>query len=272
MALTPAQNAALLAPLDPGRVQSIQGQSHLTAWDVRRWLIRIFGVGGWDFAVISCELVHAWTGDVARKRSGQPTGETYVGHTVVYRALGRLVIKDAAGRVVAAYEDGATGDSVNQPSIGDAHDHAMKTALSQALKRCAVNLGDQFGLSLYNSGATGPVVLRSLAMTTTAGDAPTDLGETHVDGDTEAGPAPADNPPPAATDPAWLAAIQEEIAGTTEADTLRALWTSVSAERAAGRVTDADRDDLHHRIKDAHGRLRSAPPGAQAEGKEGEAA
>jgi hypothetical protein len=39
----------------------------------------------------------------------------------------------------------------------------MKTALSQALKRCAVNLGDQFGLSLYNDGSQAPVVLRSLA-------------------------------------------------------------------------------------------------------------
>jgi hypothetical protein len=35
---------------------------------------------------------------------------------------------------------------------------AIKTAESQAFKRCAINLGDQFGLSLYNNGGTGSVV------------------------------------------------------------------------------------------------------------------
>ena len=35
---------------------------------------------------------------------------------------------------------------------------AIKTAESQAFKRCAINLGDQFGLSLYNNGGTSSVV------------------------------------------------------------------------------------------------------------------
>ena len=35
---------------------------------------------------------------------------------------------------------------------------AIKTAESQAFKRCAINLGDQFGLSLYNNGGTASVV------------------------------------------------------------------------------------------------------------------
>ena len=41
---------------------------------------------------------------------------------------------------------------------GDAHDMAIKTAETQALKRAAINLGDQFGLSLYKKGSTGPLV------------------------------------------------------------------------------------------------------------------
>jgi hypothetical protein len=202
--LTPEQNAALLAPLARNRVQEKQGQSHLTAWDVRRWLIRIFGVGGWEFTVISCEMVHTWSGEVKKKRNGQFTGETFLGHTVIYRALGRLTIRNPAGALVAVFEDGATGDSVNQPSLGDAHDMAMKTALSQALKRCAVNLGDQFGLSLYNKGATGPVVVRSLAMpvpeTASGPTAAPELGDSQVDGDAEVDrPAPPEEtgPPPA---------------------------------------------------------------------------
>jgi hypothetical protein len=39
---------------------------------------------------------------------------------------------------------------------------AVKTAESDALKRCAVNLGTQFGLSLYQNGATVDVVQRTL--------------------------------------------------------------------------------------------------------------
>ena len=44
--------------------------------------------------------------------------------------------------------------------IGDAHDMALKTAESGALKRAATNLGDQFGLSLYNDGSMLPLVKR----------------------------------------------------------------------------------------------------------------
>jgi len=57
----------------------------------------------------------------------------------------------------------AIGDATNQPGLADAHDLALKTADSQALKRAAVNMGDQFGLSLYNNGSFDPVVNRSLA-------------------------------------------------------------------------------------------------------------
>lgn len=62
----------------------------------------------------------------------------------------------------------ACGDAINQPSAADAHDLALKTADSQALKRAAVNCGDQFGLSLYNGGTLEPVVLGTLAHATGA--------------------------------------------------------------------------------------------------------
>jgi hypothetical protein len=45
----------------------------------------------------------------------------------------------------------------------------LKSAISGALKRCAVNLGDQFGLSLYRDGSVAPVVQRSL-VAPSAGD------------------------------------------------------------------------------------------------------
>jgi recombination DNA repair RAD52 pathway protein len=41
-------------------------------------------------------------------------------------------------------------------------DMAVKTAETDALKRAAINLGDQFGLSLYNNGSLRPIIIRTL--------------------------------------------------------------------------------------------------------------
>jgi len=164
MGLTDKQRAALLSKINPARVQMLRGMAHLEAWDVRRYLIRIFGVGGYDFEVLETALVHSSATDRQKKdKDGNPY--TYQVHTVVYRVTGRLVIKDEQGFPLAHWDDGAAGDAINQPSVGDAHDMALKTAMSQAIKRCAVNLGDQFGLSLYNDGDAEPVVQWSLVPT-----------------------------------------------------------------------------------------------------------
>jgi hypothetical protein len=61
------------------------------------------------------------------------------------------------------YAEWATGAAVNYPSRANAHDQALKTAQSQAFKRACVNLGDQFGLSLYNDGSTEAVVAEMLS-------------------------------------------------------------------------------------------------------------
>ncbi|MFD6149398.1 Rad52/Rad22 family DNA repair protein [Streptomyces sp. NPDC060243] len=150
--------------INPNRVQNLRGMSHLEAWDVRRELIRVFGFGGFDIETLSLDLVSE-NGEMRRKktREGKEYGDPYMAWTIVYRAQVRLIVKDVHGRSLAHWDDGAAGDAVNQPSLGDAHDLAMKTAVSQALKRCAVNLGDQFGLSLYNDGSPQPVVRFSAA-------------------------------------------------------------------------------------------------------------
>lgn len=162
MSLTREQYDFLASPLDERRVAHANGQSHLEQWDVRRHLIRCFGYGGYDLETRSLDLV------AQIEHATQPNGDPWANHkarwTVVYRAEVRLVLKDASGRPFCHFEDGAIGDAQNQPALGDAHDLALKTALSQALKRCAVNLGDQFGLSLYRGGSAAPVVLRSLVL------------------------------------------------------------------------------------------------------------
>lgn len=144
------QISTLLAPINANRVRELRGVAHLEAWDIRRWLNRVFGFGGWSTE--TTELVCISEREINKGR-----------WTVVYRAQIRLTVKTTDGRVVSAWDDAAMGNSRNQPSLGDAHDMAMKTALSQALKRCAVNLGDAFGLSLYNGGSTAAVTRWSAA-------------------------------------------------------------------------------------------------------------
>jgi hypothetical protein len=160
--LTREQYDFLADGLNPSRVSQFKGNAHLEAWDVRRHLIRIFGFGGFDIETKSHDLCAQIEHPPKDPGSDGPNGKPR--WTVVYRAEVRLIVKDPTGREVAHFDDGATGDSQNQPSLGDAHDQALKTALSQALKRCAVNLGDQFGLSLYNNGRPNPVVNRSLVV------------------------------------------------------------------------------------------------------------
>lgn len=154
--LTAAQIEMLARGIAESRVQrDNKGRAHVQAWDVRRWLTRIFGYAGWSTRETSLVCV-------AERYSSKGTAEVV---TVVYRCSIALTIRDPYGNVLGEYHGSASGDAQNFPagSLGDAHDFALKTADSQALKRAAANLGDQFGLSLYNAGTLNPVVNASVA-------------------------------------------------------------------------------------------------------------
>lgn len=140
--LNALQRDYLLRPLNANRVRQVQGMNHLEAWDVRRWLNRVFGIGGWSIETLALDLVRE---NPTKTSSGRDAW------AVLYRAQVRLTIRDPHGHTLGTFDDAAAGDAI-LPGLGDAHDFAMKTALSQSLKRVAVNLGDQFGLSLYNGG------------------------------------------------------------------------------------------------------------------------
>jgi len=144
---TDQQREVLLRPIMPGRVSHTQGMSYVEASDVIAHLSRLFGFEGWDKEVLSCDCVFedSTPGD-------KPTW------TVGYKAAVRLTVYDPEGIVACIKEDVSMGDAINQPSRSDAHDLAMKTAVSTALKRCAKDLGDGFGLSLYDHGSLEPIV------------------------------------------------------------------------------------------------------------------
>ena len=150
--LTPEQIAQLLRPLNPKRVnRDGKGHSHLQQHDVRAHLIRVFGFARWSAETPIMELVFETSTEGDKPR-----------WTVCYRAQAVLTICAPDGTVLCHFSDWATGEAINQPSRGDAHDLSVKTAASQALKRCAINLGTQFALGLYNGGELKDIVGRSL--------------------------------------------------------------------------------------------------------------
>lgn len=139
------QQQELLKPIDPKRVATRQGGggkslSYLEAWDVKAHLIRIFGFGRWSANVLHAELAF---------EEQNEKGQWNVG----YRVLLELRIHS----LNCSYTEAAIG-SATLSQRGEAHDMAIKTAESDALKRAAINLGDQFGLSLYNAGSKQAVV------------------------------------------------------------------------------------------------------------------
>lgn len=148
---TAEQVDVLLRPIKSSRVYQAQGQSHVAAYDVTAHLSRMFGFDGWDKEIVSLELV--------RERLGHDTKTDKKGWYVTYRCVMRLTIYSPSGQVAKVIEEGATGSAANQPEYGDAHDLAMKNAISYAIKRCAKDLGDQFGLSLYGGGSQRALVV-----------------------------------------------------------------------------------------------------------------
>jgi hypothetical protein len=155
--LSNEQYEQLLKPLNASRVaqrnQAGISLSYLEAWDVKAHLIRIFGFGGWSADVLSADLAF----EDREEKDGKTRWS--VGYKVVMRL--RIHGDDPLAMCDATYTEAAVGSST-QPQRGEAHDMAIKTAESDALKRAAINLGTQFGLSLYDNGNRNDVVKKTL--------------------------------------------------------------------------------------------------------------
>ena len=149
--LNKRQYEQLLKPLNESRVakrqQAGRNLSYLEAWDVKAHLIRIFGFGNWSWEVTTADLAF----------ESEKDGKWNVG----YKVVGRLTVPGTADAWGATYTEAAVG-SATLPQRGEAHDMAIKTAESDALKRAAINLGTQFGLSLYSNGSLRDVVVQTL--------------------------------------------------------------------------------------------------------------
>jgi recombination DNA repair RAD52 pathway protein len=144
--ITDKQIEVLLRPLHPSRVSNrSQGGttlSYVEAHDVKATLIRVFGFGGFNAEVIDTKVLSITSVEKGGKDQW----------TVLATSTVRLTIH-ATG---AVYAETAAASQVG-PQVGEVCDFAIKTASSDALKRCAIYLGTQFGLSLY-AGTTKDVV------------------------------------------------------------------------------------------------------------------
>lgn len=194
MKLTPDQYEVLLKPLAASRVahrsQGGMQLSYLEAWDVKAHLIRIFGFGGWSADVVSAELAF---------EDKDEKGRWNVGYKVVMRLRIHAGEQDLFDSIT--YTEAAVG-SATLPQRGEAHDMAVKTAESDALKRAAINLGTQFGLSLYDNGSRADVVKHTLRAPEGA-----------------KGPEPVVAPE----------GIVSQVMAASDIDDLRVLWESASA-------------------------------------------
>lgn len=250
MSLTKQQVDALLRPIHPSRVlQDNKGMAHVSQQDIRAHLTRIFGFAGWSDQLLDLTLIREAPG---KDKKGEDKG-----WAVTYRATVRLTVRDPHGRALASYDDVGTGTSPNLPTVGDAHDFACKVAVSMALKRAATNLGDGFGLSLYNKGQRSALVKGTLVVPEGEGthveDVPEQVSMGHDDaGSVEEPERPAERVRAATpaldewstSDAIWVKEWQQLLESATTKDELAAAWANLNAAVAAQQVIPADEPGL----------------------------
>lgn len=230
--LTENQQQILMGSLNPARIQE-RGQgkaklSYLAAWDVKATLIRAFGYGGFSAEALECSIIRIednipkseWVGGkkTVKQVERDQFGNIVFG-TANFRVTARVQVRLTIHQTGAIYTEWASSSQTG-PDIGEVSDFAIKTAESDALKRAAIYLGTQFGLSLYNAGATADVVnvvfspgqewwggtsqrqavienerqRQAQEDSKTSPEAPTEQPLTHVPEDTQPSAQPVSNP------------------------------------------------------------------------------
>lgn len=257
-AFTRQQVDQLLRPINRNRVlRDGKGHSHVSQQDVTAHLIRMFGFGSFDTDIVSVECV--FEQERVDKKTGVSTGRW----DCCYRALIRLTIKDSDGNEICHYEDGSTATAQNQ-TRGDAHDLAYKSALSLAKKRTAINLGDQFGLSLYNKGQLDALVCGTLVIPdgeATTGDVQdgvpqqVSLGNDEVDRDLDGGTTA---PTAEGTDNDWADDLEDRIKKADNLGQLETLANEIEAKKLAGQCTQMQYDRLYAVGGERHAELSGA--------------
>jgi len=219
---TDQQIELLLKPIHPNRVSSLRGLSYVEGHDIRAELTRVFGFGRWSEETLDQQLI------CENETTTSKGGKAWY---VVYRTRVRLYVCAPDGSPVCNYDGAHVGESTH-PVRGEAHGNALTNSQTYALRRCAINLGDQFGLSLYNKGSQDAIVrwtlVRPESIAADTDDVPVIAPEAPEAETAEAVSEPAKpprqrrQPPPA--EPLTLEQLITKIAEATTVEQLREAW------------------------------------------------
>lgn len=136
MAFTGEQSALLNGKLDPKNVKKPSGSfgpkgDYIEGWHAIAEANRIFGFDGWSYRIVEIKECHA--------PYQNEKGNTSVGYIARVEVLAGGVSREDIG-----YGSG------HAKGIGDAHESAVKEAVTDALKRGLKSFGNPFGLALYD--------------------------------------------------------------------------------------------------------------------------
>lgn len=144
MPFTEDQSVLLSEPLDPKAIKQIsrggRNADYISGFTAISAANRIFGFDGWNSDLVDIHCVE----------SSQQENQNYAGrdnkrgYLVAYTARVRVTIGEQS------HEDIGYGEGIDYTNVGQAHESAVKEAVTDALKRALRHWGDQFGLSLYD--------------------------------------------------------------------------------------------------------------------------
>lgn len=147
--LIPRQIDELVKAINPSYVETKQRLTYLAQHQARAEMNRIFGYGNWDVDADDPVLIY----ETQQPGSKDPSKMYWV---VAYRTRVTVHVRDLWGMPVASYTGVHAEENAPQPYRGEAHALALTSVDSYALRRALINLGDRFGLGLYDKGSTAP--------------------------------------------------------------------------------------------------------------------
>lgn len=148
--LTFEQIDELVKAINPSYVEKKQNLTYLAQHQARAEMNRIFGYGNWSVTAGEPVLMYEYSSP----GTGNKANKTY--WHVAYRITVTVEIRDLWGMPVASFTGVHAEQNAPQPDRGEAHALALTSVDSYALRRALINLGDRFGLGLYNGGSTAP--------------------------------------------------------------------------------------------------------------------
>lgn len=142
MTFSDTQTKALSAKLPERhirtRIHNGEQRHYVEGWHVIAEANRIFGFDAWDRQTIELK----------------PLGQTTTDYRFQTSYLARVRVTVRAGSVVIVREGVGTGHG-RAFTAGEAHEVAMKSAETDAMKRALSTFGNPFGLALYDSEQRG---------------------------------------------------------------------------------------------------------------------